>query len=171
MARSTSGSLTPAARAITSEMVSGTPGRVHHAVADEPAVGPGELVAPRADDALAVGGLQREPPQARHDRVVAGGHLVFGEQHDDIAVIPGLPSLSAEKPAAHSASFLTSGRYFGLPLASSARALSERVIGFCLVGRDRRCAWPAPRSLARGCAWTSGNRRERWRCRCRAPGV
>ncbi len=62
--------------------------RVHHAVADEASVRPGELVPPRADNALAIRGFQRKPAQARHHRFVTGGQFVFGQQHDDIAVIP-----------------------------------------------------------------------------------
>ena len=64
--------------------------RVHHPVAAESAVGYREPMAPRADRALTLGGFQRETPQARHDRLVAGRQHILGEQHHDVAVVPGL---------------------------------------------------------------------------------
>ena len=47
-------------------------------------------MAPRTDRALTIGGFQRESPQARHDRLVAGRQHVLGEQHHDVAVVPCL---------------------------------------------------------------------------------
>ncbi len=72
------------------------PRGVHHPVAAEASVGPREAVAPRTDHALPVRRFQRQTPQARHDRVVAGRHHVLGEQHDDVAVVPGLEAVGRE---------------------------------------------------------------------------
>ena len=67
-------------------------GRVHHAVAEKAAIRHGEPVPPGTDAALSLGGLERDPPQARQNRFVAGRQYVFREKHGDIAIPPRLVS-------------------------------------------------------------------------------
>ena len=62
--------------------------RVHHPVSVESSVGPSEPMPPGTDRTLSIGRLERQSLQARHDRIISRGDLVFGKQHHDIAVVP-----------------------------------------------------------------------------------
>ena len=64
--------------------------RVHHPIAAESPIGSRETVTPGAHRALAAGRFQCESPQTLHDRLVAGRQHILGEEHCDVAVVPGL---------------------------------------------------------------------------------
>ena len=64
------------------------PRRVHHPVSVESSVGPSEPMPPGTDRTLSIGRLERQSLQARHDRIISRGDLVFGKQHHDVAVVP-----------------------------------------------------------------------------------
>ena len=70
--------------------------RVHHAVAAEPPAGDREPVPPGAHRALPVRHLQRQSPQTRHHRRIAGRHRVLRQHHRHVAVVPRLHRVRLE---------------------------------------------------------------------------
>ena len=68
-------------------------GRIHHAVATEPTAGLGKFVAPGTHGALTVAGLHRQATQTGEDGVIFADHVILRDQHDEIAIVPGLEAI------------------------------------------------------------------------------